>query len=119
VAYGMIAIVSLLLVLHAVILALDEYGAPGLDISPKYFSTKFKWLVDDKIGSIFIATLGFSIAIPSQITFPAPYLSFAAASLFAIKQMIIIFLPKYCIGLVTLFAIGAIFALNFDRKKTG
>jgi len=117
VAYMMVLGVSLFLFLYSTILAFDEYGAPGIGVRPKYLSTNFKWLVDDKIGSILLGILGFSISIPSQITFPAPYRSFATVTLFAIKQIIILFLPKWCICIVTLFAILAIYTLDLDRKN--
>jgi hypothetical protein len=117
IARFLILFISFLLFIYATLLAVAEYGASGLGISNEYISSDYKWLIDDKIGSVFVGVLGLSIAIPSQITFPAPYRSFAAASLFAIKQIIIPFLPKWCIGIVGLFAIAAILTLNFDRKK--
>jgi len=77
----------------------------------------FKWCTEDKIGSILIGVLGFAIAIPSQITFPAPWRSFSTAALFAVKQMVIVILPKWCIGFLGLFAFGAILTLHWDRQK--
>lgn len=113
----MIVIVCAALVMYAIILAVDEYGLQVIPLSPEYFSTNFKWLIDDKIGSLLVATLGFSICIPSQMTFPAPNLSFIGVFLFSIKQVIILFLPKWCIGFITLFALFAIGTLNFDRNR--
>ncbi|CAF0999162.1 unnamed protein product [Adineta ricciae] len=116
-AYIMVTFGSLLLTIYAVALAVDEHGVSGFKLPSKLISTNYKWAVDDRIGSFLVGCLGFSISIPSQLTFPAPYLSFAGVSLFAAKQMIVLFLPKWYIGCLTLFAMAAMFALNSDRKK--
>ncbi|UJR07254.1 hypothetical protein I4U23_011542 [Adineta vaga] len=117
VAFITILFVNLMLFIYAGILGVDEYGIKRIHMPPKYLSTNFQWLVDDKIGSILIATLRFLVSVPSQMTFPAPYRSFAAVSLFAIKQVMLLFLPKWCIGFIILFAIFAITMLDWDRKK--
>ena len=117
VAFITIVVVCVPLILYAIMLALDDYGLQIIGLSPMYFSTNLKWLIDDKVGSLLVATLGFSICIPSQMTFPAPNLSFIGVFLFAIKQVIILFLPKWCIGFVSLFALFTIGTLYFDRNQ--
>ncbi|CAF3697895.1 unnamed protein product, partial [Adineta steineri] len=118
VGYAVIFTVTVALFLDAICLAVDELGLKVLGIEPKYLSTNIRWAVDDKIGSILIEILGFGISLPSQITFPAPDRSFAAVTLFTIKQIMVVFLPKWCIRIVPLFALLAIFTLDWDRKKT-
>ncbi|CAF1206888.1 unnamed protein product [Adineta ricciae] len=113
----MVVFGSVLLIIYAAALAVDEHGLSGVKIPPKLLSTNYKWVVDDRIGSFLVGCLGFIISIPSQLTFPAPYLSFAGASFFAAAQIIVQFLSKWYIVCLILFAMVAMFALNSDRKK--
>jgi hypothetical protein len=117
VAKFLVATISVALVIHADILGILEHGVPRLGISKKDVASLFEWFPADHVGGVLVAVPRFATAIPSQVTFPAPWRSFSAAFLFAIYQMVILFLPKWCIGLLGLFATGTIFTLDWDRNR--
>ncbi len=75
------------------------------------------WCRQDNIGAILTGLLGFVVSISSQITFPAPWRSYAGATGFTLKQMIGIFLPGWCIGFLPVSAFIAIVTLDWDRKR--
>jgi hypothetical protein len=41
------------------------------------------------------------------------------STIFAIKQVINLVLPNWCVGFLGLFALGAIVTLDLDRQKPG
>ncbi|CAF0767183.1 unnamed protein product [Adineta steineri] len=72
-------------------------------------------LLTDKFGTCIVGILGFAISIAAQITFPAPRRSYFATTIFAVKQMILVFMPSWCVGALGIFAFLAIKALEIDR----
>ncbi|CAF1280464.1 unnamed protein product [Rotaria magnacalcarata] len=77
----------------------------------------FLWRVDDRVSSVIVSIIGFTVSIPAQRTFPAPWRSFIGAFGFAIKQTFDIFLPPWCIVILPVFGVFAILTLDVDRRK--
>jgi hypothetical protein len=90
-----------------------------IDVVLKYFyiTRYLHRFIDPRISSFSIGLFGFIISIIGQLIFPAPWRSFRAVSIFAIKQMVDIFLPDWCTARLPLLAIVAIATINISRKK--
>ncbi len=108
---------SLILAMYAFILAFINFTNNQFMITNNDLPLFIQGVISDKIGSIIIAILGFAVSIVSQITFPAPWRSYTVSTIFAIQQVIILFLPNWCVGFLGLFAIGTILTLDLDRKQ--
>jgi hypothetical protein len=82
-----------------------------------YFGQVLYSLDDTRNGSIAIGAMGLIISIVGQLIFPAPWRSFLAVAVLAIKQMIDVFLPVWCTVLLPIFVFIALFTINLDRLK--
>jgi hypothetical protein len=111
-----IAICGMALVIHALVLAVfyfgEQYGLSKADV-PWFI----RWITSDKIGTFIVGILGIALSVPSQMIFPAPKRTYLFCTIFAIKQMVNIFMPNWCIGFLGLLAAVALAALNMDRIK--
>ncbi|CAF1277782.1 unnamed protein product [Adineta steineri] len=86
-------------------------GLPRIEIAKTYASYFINNDTTDKIGSALLGVLGFTVAIPAQCVFPAPWRSFA------IEQMALMFLPKWFNVFSIVFDCGTVFTLDFDREE--
>lgn len=84
---------------------------------PKEFRYYLGWKINDKWCSLITGLVGFLIAIPAQRTFPAPVRVFSGTMLFAIKQILDIFLLIYVTILLPPFGLFVLYLLNKDRLR--